>query len=702
MARPSLAVLTFVLAARLVFAQGAPAGHPYTPDDWASTPGAAAVAVAPAGDAVLYVVTVGGQKGPSTRHWHIVRPDGGGDRALDLPAGFSPAGFTRDGASLYGSFEVNHTRQLAVFRLEGLTPQQTPSVTVMLPSGIEGARLSPDGARFLIVASPRPPNPLREVRTVIEPGESSLYVVNADGTGGAWWCPSLTEVRATAWAADGASIAVVSSTPKIGHHDVRSFVDVCRADGARRVTEVANSVSGIAWADGGRTLAFLSTTTSVITPDHVWTVPAAGGPAADRTPSLDGSAMSLRGGPGGRVWVTVDRGVQNEIDEFADGRLTPAFKWADGAVLGAPVASDVAAAAPRVAVTVGDPTHAPNVAVVEGSALRKITHEGDGELANVALGPVRAVRWTSKEGIALEGIATFPAGYEAGRRYPFLVLPHGGPEGNDLLILDAFSRIIAGLGYVVLQPEYRGSTGYGADFLQAIYQHFGDRAYRDVDSATDYAIAEGWADPDRLAIFGWSAGGFMTSWTVTQTSRYKAAIEGAGITDWASFMWTSDVQQIDYDQRWPEADPEAFLKFSAVMQAGKVTTPLLVLHGAADVRVPTYQGREFFEAVLAHGRTARMVTYPGSGHFPSRWDQRRDVFRGNHGLAGPLQPLIRAGATATPSPSRSRTSSRCPSARSRSRSARCCRARPTRPPAGRGTARSRTRRYRDRGRSGCR
>ena len=96
-----------------------------------------------------------------------------------------------------------------------------------------------------------------------------------------------------------------------------------------------------------------------------------------------------------------------------------------------------------------------------------------------------------------------------------------------------------------------------------------------MDSATDYAIAQGWADPNRLAIFGWSAGGFMTSWTVTQTSRYKAAIEGAGITDWASFMWTSDVQQIDYDQRWPEKDPQAFLQFSAVMQAAKVTTPLL-------------------------------------------------------------------------------------------------------------------------------
>jgi dipeptidyl aminopeptidase/acylaminoacyl peptidase len=265
--------------------------------------------------------------------------------------------------------------------------------------------------------------------------------------------------------------------------------------------------------------------------------------------------------------------------------------------------------------------------VPKGDHLRRITHESDQQLANVELGPVRAVQWKSKEGIALEGIATFPAGYVEGKKYPFLVFPHGGPEANDELGLDPLARIIAGLGYVVLQPEYRGSTGYGADFLAAIYQHFGDRAYADVDSATDFAVAQGWADPAHLAIFGWSAGGFMTSWTVTQTSRYKAAIEGAGITDWGPFLWTSDVQQIDYDARWTDEDPEAFRQFSAVAFADKVTTPLLILHGEADQRVPTFQGTEFFQLLAARGKTVRMVTYPGSPHFPVLWEQRLNLIQ---------------------------------------------------------------------------
>jgi dipeptidyl aminopeptidase/acylaminoacyl peptidase len=276
-------------------------------------------------------------------------------------------------------------------------------------------------------------------------------------------------------------------------------------------------------------------------------------------------------------------------------------------------------------VGVADPDHSNNVAVMKDGQLQKITSEGDAQLAGINLGETKVVHWTSKEGVKLEGIATFPPGYTTGKRYPFLVFPHGGPEANDQLGLDPMAKYIAGKNYVVLQPEYRGSTGYGTAHLAAIYQHFGDRAYRDVDSATDFAISQGWADPARLAMFGWSAGGFMTSWTVTQTHRYKAAIEGAGITDWLSFIPTSDTWQTDYDARLQEKDPSPMLKFSAVMFVDRVTTPLLILHGSADVRVPTFQGFEFYALLKERGKTVRMVTYPGSPHFPRLAEQRRDV-----------------------------------------------------------------------------
>jgi dipeptidyl aminopeptidase/acylaminoacyl peptidase len=628
----SMTLVLFVVSAP-PFVQAQGDKHAFTFDDWVALRTTVPIAVGADGKTILYRVDSGVAKGRTRHEWKIINADGTASRALELPDDFTPSGFTRDGG-LYGPYQINRVTQLAVVPLTSDVGARTPSRVILLPRGIHSVQISPDGARFAVLASPGEPDPLDGVRTIVEPDRTSLYVVNVDGTNGAWWCPALTRIAdgpiaggALAWSHDSATVALVSQTPKIGFKDLASNIDVCSANGSRRVAEIPNSVSGIVWTEGGRTLAFLSTTTNVLTPDHVWTVAAAGGTPVDRTPSLAGSATSLTGDAAGRVWVIVARGVQSEIDRFENGALTTAFRWPSGSVVGLPVSSDIAGTTDQIAIPVGDPEHGTCVAVPSASGLSRITTEADVTTAPIDFGTVRVVKWTSKEGIALEGIATFPAGYQSGRRYPFLVLPHGGPEANDQLVLDAFSRIMAGLGYVVLQPQYRGSTGYGSNFLQAIYQHFGDRAFRDVDSATDFAIAQGWANPERLAIFGWSAGGFMTSWTVTQTNRYRAAIEGAGITDWASFMWTSDVQQWDYDARWPEKDLQAFVQFSAVAQAERVSTPLLVLHGEADQRVPTYQGRELYEALAAHGKATRMVTYPGSGHFPSLWEQRRDVFR---------------------------------------------------------------------------
>jgi dipeptidyl aminopeptidase/acylaminoacyl peptidase len=623
-----------VLAAYMVISQADAAGGPFTAKDWAELRSAHAVSISSTGT-ILYNVTHGAEKGPTQTEWWTVGADGKNAKKLDVPEGFRPSGFTKDGQSLYGGWKVNDHQQFAIFPMKDGKVANAPETVVVLPRGIESAIPSPDGKRFAITADPRQPDPMDNVRHVQEPGETSLYIVNADGTAGSWWCKDLKYISGTltvgggasaaAWNADSQSLAVLSQTPRIGHHEVASMIDTCSASGTRHVTDIANAVSGIAWANGGKDIAFLSTKSLVLTPEHVWTVPAAGGKPEDRTPDLNATAVQLAGDAKGRIWVLVDRGVQTEVDEFRDSSLKTAFRWNDG-IVGPPVQSEYAGVDTPMLTTIADPSHSSNVAVVQGETLRKITHEGDEQIAKFDLGPVQVVNWKSKEGIALQGIATFPAAYEKEKKYPFLVLPHGGPEANDELSLDPLSRIIAGLGYVVLQPEYRGSTGYGADFLAAIYQHFGDRAYADVDSATDFAIQQGWADPNRLAIFGWSAGGFMTSWTVTQTNRYKAAIEGAGITDWAPFLWTSDIPQVDYDARWTDEDPDAFRKFSSVYFAKNVTTPLLILHGEADQRVPTFQGTEYFQILAARGKTVRMVTYPGSPHFPILWEQRLDIF----------------------------------------------------------------------------
>ncbi len=627
-----LLVALFIGTAQNAFAADK---HPFGAADYAALHHAYAAAVSPDGNSILYRVGWDGDKGPVKHEWHLIGADGTNPRKLDLPETFEPQGFTRDGTAVYGVQEMNKSAQLAIIPLA----EGKPTKTFGLGSGIHSALLSPDGAHFAIVADPRQKDPLSEFRTVVANHQSSLYVAGADDFNGSWWCPDLKNISSVAWSPDASQIAVVSEAPKIGRHDVEASIDVCTASGARRIYSVKNSISNVAWANGGKDgdkdLVFAGTTTPVLTPDHLWTVPAAGGTAIDRTPQLDGSITGVANDPHGTVWVQMHKGVVIEVDSYRDGKLETAYRWPDGSMESLPVFPQLLASPDVLAFTVGDPSHASNVAVVQNGTshgtsngtLRRITNEGEDTLAAVALGDVRTVHWTAKDGTKLEGIATFPAGYAAGKKYPFLVLPHGGPEANDIPDFDSFPRLISGLGYVVLQPEYRGSTGYGSDFLAAIYQHFGDRAYSDVDSATDFAVEQGWADPNRLAIFGWSAGGFMTSWTVTQTHRYKAAIEGAGITDWLSFIPTSDISQIDYDARFPERDPEPFLKFSAINFADRVTTPLLILHGEADLRVPTFQGREYFIMLAEQGKTVRMVTYPGSPHFPRLAEQRLNIFQ---------------------------------------------------------------------------
>jgi dipeptidyl aminopeptidase/acylaminoacyl peptidase len=626
----SLSSATMSIAAGVSLAKPADT-HPFGLNDYSALKQARAISVSRDGKTILYVVGHDGDKGPPKREWRLIDVSGENSRKLELPENFRPSGFmptgsSKDDASLFGLYEVEKKGQLAIVPLTSGKPTRI----LAMPNGIRNAVISPDGTRFALLGDPRPKDPLAEVHHVAENDVTSIYVVSvnavgANGAEGVWWAPELTSVADIAWSGDSAQLAVVTQSPKIGNHDFRSNIYVCKASGARRVAEIANATSGIAWADNGKSLAFASTTTDVLTPDHLWTVSVAGGKPIDRTPKLQGTITGVWGDPRGNVWAEMHRGTLNEIYAYKNETIELAYSW-PGGVVQPQVFSPLASSTDAIAFTVGDPAHSFNIAVVREGKLRLITHEGDDTLSATRLGEVRVVSWTAKDGTKLEGILTLPGDYQAGKKYPFVVLPHGGPEGNDTLSFDLFARLIAGWGYVAMQPQYRGSTGYGSDFMQAIYQHFGDRAYSDVDSATDFAIAQGWADPNRLAIFGWSAGGFMTAWTVTQTNRYKAAIEGAGITDWLSFIPTSDIAQVDYDMRLQEKDPAPLLQFSAVMHADKVTTPLLILHGEADLRVPHFQGREFFILLAERGKTVRMVSYPGSPHFPRLAEQRRDVF----------------------------------------------------------------------------
>ena len=428
--------------------------RPFASSDFTSLRSATPVAISPDGKTILFDVHWFDEKGPAKHEWRTVPAAGGDALKLDLPEKFKPSGYTRDGA-LFGEYRIDDQTQLAIVPITS----GKPTVIFTLPRGSHAATISPDGAKIAVLSDSRAKDKHDE-RNVVENDEASLYVFDLHSHDGGWRCQELRAISDFAWSKDSSRLAVVTQLPKLGNHDAHSMLNVCAADGARQLADLPTITAGVAWSADEAELVFASTKAPTLTAEHVWTVALSGGAPVDRTPDLDATATTVKRHHGA-VLVEVHRGVRTEIDSFADGKLTPQLRWPNGITIGMPAANPFADTPDVVAAGVGDPDHSNNVAVVKEGQLQKITFEGDAQLADINLGETKVVHWTSKEGVKLEGIATFPPGYTTGKRYPFLVFPHGGPEANDELALDATAKYIAGKNYVVLQPEYRGSTEIG-------------------------------------------------------------------------------------------------------------------------------------------------------------------------------------------------------------------------------------------------
>jgi dipeptidyl aminopeptidase/acylaminoacyl peptidase len=240
------------------------------------------------------------------------------------------------------------------------------------------------------------------------------------------------------------------------------------------------------------------------------------------------------------------------------------------------------------------------------------------------LGRTEVIRWKSKDGRNVEGLLTYPVGYQTGQRVPLILNIHGGPAGvfqqtfiggRGVYPLATF----AARGYAILRANPRGSSGYGTEFRRANLKDWGGGDYEDLMSGVDRVIEMGVADPNRLGVMGWSYGGFMTSWIVTQTHRFKVASAGAPVTNLMSFNGTSDIPSFipDYfsGQFWEVLD--LYQKHSPIFNVKGVTTPTMIQQGDADIRVPISQGYEFYNALKAQGVPTRMLVLPRQPHGPN-------------------------------------------------------------------------------------
>jgi dipeptidyl aminopeptidase/acylaminoacyl peptidase len=427
-----------------------------------------------------------------------------------------------------------------------------------------------------------------------------------------------------AWSPDGKLLAFRSNRsmpdPDRTYDSNIWVVGADNTDKGAHLTQVTtNPGSDVApaWSPDGKWIAYVTQLDPKLFQygtRHIAVSPAEGGQARVLTLAFDRMSRSPHFSPDGQFiyFIADDDGSQNlcriplnggEITRPISGRdVVSAFTVAKSGDLAALVAS------------MDHPAEIFTTASSEAPPTR-ITHVNDAFLAKIKVVAPEYVKFKSKDGTVVSGYLFKPLDYVAGKRYPTLLHPHGGPVGAYHGEFDHFSQLFAANGYVVLEPNPRGSSGYGQDYCKAIYADWGNKDYQDDMGMVEYAIAQGFADPDKLGVGGWSYGGISTDFIIAQTTRFKGAISGASSAFFAS-LYGHDQYILDYDVELghPWEKRAVWEKISPFYKVANITTPTLFMGGEIDWNVPIVGSEQMYEALKSLGRETELVVYPGEYH----------------------------------------------------------------------------------------
>lgn len=340
------------------------------------------------------------------------------------------------------------------------------------------------------------------------------------------------------------------------------------------------------------------------------------------TTALDRSVGSPVWSADGRaIYVQYDdRGVTRVARVGLDGSIRPVAEGLAGTDFDRPYTGGSFSVARdgTIAISAGDGTHPPDVAIVRRGEVRKLTTLNRELLAARRLGEVRHLEVASSvDQRPIDAWLTLPPDYQPGRRYPLILEIHGGPFAAYGPNFATDNQLYAAAGYVVLSANPRGSTSYGAEFANLIHHAYPGRDYDDLMSAVDAAIAQGFADPDQLYVTGGSGGGVLTAWIVGKTNRFRAAASQKPVIDWASFVLTADFTPV-FARYWfgkyPWEDPEGYWARSPLSLAGAIQTPTLVVVGTEDHRTPPSEAEQLYTALQLRGVPTALVRVPGASH----------------------------------------------------------------------------------------
>ncbi|UCH09092.1 MAG: S9 family peptidase [Fidelibacterota bacterium] len=503
-------------------------------------------------------------------------------------------------------------------------------------TSISSISWSPDGAWIYFLAS----NPKTDEEKEREESKDDVFAYEEDYQQRHLWKVSVsdqTEERITEGDYSILSYRVSRDGKKIVFHQARSPVRedtdrsevwVMDAKGKKRVQLTRNSITerGAELSPDNSRVLFISWCNQEFEPyynNNLFVIPVRGGEARLLLPDMPHEVRQASwSADGGSIYFTANTGVRAELFqvELAGERLQQ-LTTGDHTIRSWSYEPGL----DQHVFAINEPTNAGDVWMLASKQRTKpvrITHVYDYLARDFKLPRQEAIRWMGADGVEVEGLLHYPLGYKQGRAYPLVVQTHGGPRSSDKFGFSSYRvyiPVLTARGYAVLAPNYRGSTGYGDEFLRDMVGSYFNQSHLDVMTGVDHLIDRGIVDGDRLIKMGWSAGGHMTNKIITHTGRFKAASSGAGAVNWISMYGQSDTR----NQRtswfggtpWqPDAPIDVYWEHSPLREIWKVTTPTIILVGENDPRVPLPQSMELYRAIKANGVPTHLYIAPREPH----------------------------------------------------------------------------------------
>lgn len=434
-----------------------------------------------------------------------------------------------------------------------------------------------------------------------------------------------------AWSPDSSNIAFVSNRTAEPDSNENSDIWVVSAAGdaktrdARKVTNNEGSDHSPAWSHDGKFITYVTVTE----PDLIWyatnhlaLVAASGGKPRILTNDLDRNV-------GTPVFAPDDKSILFSLEDSAEQHLAQ-FDLSSGEV-NRPIEGNLALQgfsqheSGDIAVQLSTPHLPPELFLLTANQLSQLTRTNEALLSELQLADVKNVQFASKDGTEIEGFIFTPPDYRAGRRYPTILRIHGGPVSQYDFSFNADAQLLAANGYVVVTSNPRGSSGYGQAFSAALFANWGVPDFEDVMAAVDYAIAEGYSDPDRLGVGGWSYGGILTNYVITKSDRFEGAISGASEVNYIA-NYGHDHYQVAWEKELglPWENKELWEKISPWENVDKIVTPTLVMGGKEDWNVPIQNSEQLYQALKRRGVDTQLVVYPDEAHGISRPSFQKD------------------------------------------------------------------------------